>query len=149
MARLLEDEDLKFHSILQPGEGSLTLYGGGGPDDTPLGQLELWWSMEFETRSWGIKDMVPHVEKLVLDGYYVDTDDRDTGELFRYEYPEAPQPKQQIGPDPDAPTMDNIIRLAVPKWKVESGIDRHRQGRTTFAPAAEVNLSAHTIEILF
>lgn len=153
-ARLLEDEGLDFYNVLQQSEGNLTLSGGGkGPDDTPLGQLEIWWSVEIEARSWGIKDINPYVKKLVLDGYYegvdAEGDTYDTGETFHYEYPEKQEAPPQIGPDPDAPTPDNIVRLATPKWKVEYGVDRYRKERTTFTPEAEVDLNKHTIEILF
>ena len=150
VARLLEDEGLEFYNVLQQSEGSLTLYGGGkGPDDTPMGQLEIWWGMEIEARSWGIKDMSPFLKKFVLDGWFEGGDGRDTGELFHYDYPEQKETSTEIGPDPDAPTPNNVLRLATPKWKVKHGIDHSRSDRTVFTPSAEVDLQKHTIEILF
>jgi hypothetical protein len=149
VARLLEDEGLEFYNVLQPSEGNLELYGGPGDDDTANGQLEIWWSVEIEARRWGIKDIVPFIKKMVLDGFFTDLDGRDTGETFRYEYPEASQAKPAIGPDPDAPTPDNVLRLATPKWKVDYRVDPHGTSRTSFSPKAEVDLTRHTIEILF
>ena len=150
VARLLEDEALDFYNVLQPSEGSLTLYGGGqGQNDTPLGQLEIWWTVEIEARTWGIKDISPVIKKFVLDGWFEDVDGRDTGELFHYDYPEKQSAIPQIGPDVDAPTPDNIVRLATPKWSVDFRVDPHRTSRTSFTPEAEVDLNKHTIEILF
>jgi len=160
-ARLLEDEGLDFYNVLQTSEGNLTISGAtpeyrqapGNGYDEAVGQLEVWWSVEIEARTWGIKDIVPYVKKLVLDGWFEMADEagdmKDTGVTFHYEYPEKEQAKPEIGPDPDAPTPDNIYRLAQPKWKVETGVDRHRKERTTFVPEAEVDLTKHTIEILF
>jgi len=148
--RLLEDEGLDFYNMLSQSEGSLTLYGGGkDPDDTPMGQLEIWWTVEIEARSWGIKDITPVIKKLVLDGWFEDVDGHDTGELFHYEHPEKSEAVPQIGPDVDAPTPDNIVRLATPKWSMTARVDPHRDSRTSFTPEAEVDLNKHTIGILF
>ena len=148
VARLLES-DLEFHNVLRSGEGDLTLVGGGhGPEDTALGQMEVWWSADIEARSWGIKYITVHVSKLVLDGWFEDENGRDTGELFRYEYPEKKEPLA-IGNNPDAPTPDNVYRLAQPKWKVEWSLDSTKGSRMVFVPAAEVDLSRRTIEIKF
>ena len=148
VACLLES-DLEFYNVLHPSEGNLTLYGGGrGPDDTPFGQMEVWWSVDIEARSWGIKDITVHVSKLVLDGWFEDENGRSTGELFRHEYPEKKEPLE-IGANPDAATPDNVYRLAQPKWKVEWSLDSSKKSRTVFVPEAEVDLSRHTIEIKF
>ena len=69
------------------------------------------------------------------------------GQQFSYAYPE--NTPTQIGPDPDAPTPDNIVRLAAPKWKLEYGIDRLRKDCTSISPSAEVDLNKRTIEIQF
>lgn len=162
-ARLLEDEGLDFYSVLQTSEGNLTISGAtpeyeqtapiGDGYSEGVGQLEVWWSVEFETRNWGIKDIVPHVKKLVLDGWFqeanADGDMIDTKVTFHFEYPKDSDFNLKIGSDPDAPTPDNVYRLAKPKWKVEAGIDRYRKERTTFVPQAEVDLSKRIIEILF
>jgi hypothetical protein len=161
VARLLEAEGLEFYSKLETSEGSLTVEGTtrewqqtpGNSYDEAVGQLEIWWSAEIEARSWGIKDITPYVKKLRLDGWFQSADEngdmQDSGVTFHYEYPEVAQGTPQIGPDPDAPTPDNVVRLAAPKWKIDYRIDPHRKKRTTFSPTAEVNLSKYTIEILF
>src|SRR6202142_4544275 len=88
----LLDSDLEFHGILEQGS-SLNFYGGSSknPEADAHGQLEIWWGLEIDAREWGIKDLVPSVTKLVLDGWYTapteDGDDIDTGETFHYEYP--------------------------------------------------------------
>jgi len=161
-ARLLEDEGLDFYNKLETSEGNLTIEGataewqqapGGNRYDEAVGQLEIWWTVEIEARSWGIKDIMPFVKKLRLDGWFRAEDEegdmQDTDVTFQYEYPEAKQPTPQIGPDPDAPTPDNVVRLATPKWKLDYRVDPYRKERTTFSPTAEVNLSKYTIEILF
>lgn len=155
-ARLLEDEGLEFYNVLSPSEGTLDLIGSslaGHPDAEAFGQLEVWWSVEIEARTWGIKDITPYVKKLRLDGWYdildAEGNSIESDEKFHYEYPEAKQPTPQIGPDPDAPTPDNIVRLATPKWNLDYRVDPYRKERTTFSPTAEVNLAKRTIEILF
>jgi len=163
-ARLLES-DMDFYNILQTSEGNLTVEGatnswktnsqGAGAYDEAVGQLEVWWGVEFEARSWGIKDIVPFVKKLKLDGWFEYADDSgdmvDSGERFHYEYPEqrAAAPEQKIGPDVDAPTPANVYRLADPKWEVETEVDRQSNNRTTFVPQAEVDLNRHKIKITF
>jgi hypothetical protein len=152
--RLLES-DMDFYNVLKQRE-NLTLWGSGlpnQPDADALGQLEIWWSVEIEARTWGIKEITPYVKKLVLDGYYeipdAEGDMVESDERFHYEYPEPEQPKN-IGPDVDAPTPDNIARLATPKWTVEYKIDPYRERSSmTIWPEAEVDLRKRTIEIKF
>lgn len=128
VTRLLEDEALNFYTVLNSSDGSLSLYGGGQAMDTPQGQLEIWWGVEISARTWGIKNISPRINKLVLDGYYVDLDDSDTGEKFHYEYPENAQ---------------------APKWKVETRVERFSSDKTALFPSAKVNLNKRVIEILF
>lgn len=152
--RLLES-DMDFYNVLKESE-NLTLYGSGlsdQPDAEAHGQLEVWWSVEIEARTWGIKEITPYIKKLVLDGYYevpdAEGDMVESDERFRYEYPEQDTPKQ-IGPDPDAPTSANVIRLATPKWTLDYKIDRYRERSSmTIWPEAEVDLRKRTIEIKF
>lgn len=121
-----------------------------GSVDSIDGQLEIWWSAEIEARDWGIKDITPFVKKLKLIGWTEEEDERGRmreGKPFTYEYPE--QTPKEIGPDVDAPTPDNVARLATPKWTVNFGVDPHKKSRTTFAPSAEVDITKRTIEILF
>lgn len=162
-ARLLES-DLDFHSILQTAEGNLSIEGatsswqaspqGHGRYDEAVGQLEIWWGVEFEARSWGIKDIVPFVKKLTLDGWFEYADDDgdmvDSGERFHFDYPEAEhRPSDKVGLDVDAPTPGNVYRLADPKWKVETEVDRYAKERTMFSPQAEVDLTRRIIKITF
>lgn len=155
MAAALLESDLEFYNILQPSEGLLELHGSGlpnQPDAEAFGQLEIWWSVEIEARTWGIKDIMPYVKKLVLDGWYevpdAEGDMVESDERFHYEYPEQDQPKH-IGPDVDAPTPDNVVRLATPKWTVEYAVDPYEKSRTSFSPKAEVDLRKRSIEIKF
>lgn len=156
-SRLLES-DMEFHNILQ--RPNLTLYSGTSkvPEAEPRGQLEIWWTIEIDARNWGVKDIVPSVQKLVLDGWYIapteDGGDADTGETFHYEYPadDRDPAAKAIGTDVDAPTPANVLRMARPKWKVSWKIDQYRSEgsvRTSFVPEATVYLNSHTIEITF
>lgn len=150
---------MEFHNILEQ-RSSLEFYGSDSrnPEAEARGQLEIWWGIEFDAREWGIKDIVPTVHKLVLDGWYIaptdDGGDADTGETFRYEYPADDRDPaiKAIGRDVDAPTPANVLRMARPNWKVTWKLDEYRAAngvRTTFSPEAEVNLTDHTIEITF
>lgn len=153
--RLLES-DMDFYNVLKERDSGLTLYGrepNMPPEAEASGQLEIWWSVEIEARDWGVKDITPYLKKLVLDGYYeipdAEGDMVESDQRFHYEYPEAEQPKH-IGSDVDAPTPDNIARLATPKWTVEYKVDPYRERSSmSIYPEAEVDLRKRTIEIKF
>jgi hypothetical protein len=154
--RLLES-DMEFYNKLTPADDTLELYGCDQPnllDAEAFGQMEVWWSVEIEARTWGIKEITPYVKKLVLDGWYEvpdaegDMQQADTG--FHYEYPESEPTPKNIGPDVDAPTPANVVRLATPKWTIDYKIDRYRERSSmTIWPQAEVDLRKRTIEIKF
>lgn len=154
--RLLES-DMEFHSVLQSTgrETGLTLYGSGlpqYPQAEAIGTLEIWWTIEIEAREWGIKDITPFIKKLVLDGHYeipdAEGDMVESNERFHYEYPEQEAPKR-IGPDVDAPTPENVLRLARPNWKLDYKLDKYKDRDSIIAPEAEVDLRRSTIEIKF
>ena len=148
VAALLES-DLDFNSRLTQADGSLVFYAGGhGKDDNPNGQIEIEWSAEVESRDWGIKDIIIHIKRLKLAGWFEDEDGNDTGETFAYTYPEI-KPPTNIGAAVDEPTPDNVYRLAAPAWKVSWQVDPRSLHRTSFSPAAEVDMAKHTIEITF
>jgi hypothetical protein len=144
--RLLES-DLEFYNILQPSED--TIYFEGGPEGADgQGQMEIWWSAEIDSRSWGIKDITVNIKKLKLEGWFeqlIDGRTRDVGQSFSYSYPE-PDEKLQIA-DVDEPSPDNVYRLAKPKWnltwKISSG------DHVVYARHAVVDVQKHTIEIEF
>ena len=160
--KLLES-DLDFHNVLRTSDGNLSLEGatnnwktspqGVGGYDEAVGQLEIWWTVTFESRDWGIKDIVPVVKKLQLDGWfeYADAngDMADSGERFHYEYPAERSSNEEIGPDVDEPTPANVYRLAELDWKVKTIVDPYAETRTVFAPKAEVNLTRREIKITF
>lgn len=145
-SRLLESE-LEFYNSLQPSEGTLEFIGGD-PEAEGQGQMEIWWSAEIDSRSWGIKDIAVNIKKLKLEGWFeqsIDGRTRDVGQSFSYSYPE-PDEKLQIA-DVDEPSPDNVYRLAKPKWnltwKINSG------DHVIYARHAVVDVQKHTIEILF
>ena len=149
-ARLLENDDLEFYNILTPRGGNLDIWNTSPTADNVEGELHIWWSVEIDARDWGIKEITPFVKKLKMSVWMDQEDEQGVmqeGPSFHYEYPED-LPKN-IGPDPDAPTPDNIVRLASPKWKVEWKVDQDRKDRTTFAPSGEIDVKRRTIEILF
>jgi hypothetical protein len=164
-AKLLENEDLSFTNQYRGGDGTggLILWGGSpsDPDGDPEGTILIEWGVEIEARSWGIKDIVPFIKRIVLDGYwniYQETGpDVESEERFHYEYPETPEAKPTVkatagSVDVDTANPEDVERLAQPpKWKLEYGIDRYRDNdnRTTFIPKADVNLTTRTIEITF
>lgn len=153
IAGTLLESDMEFYNTLSPSENNLDLHGLPAGFDEAFGQLEIWWSVEIEARTWGIKEITPYIKKLVLDGWYeildAEGDPIESDEKFHYEYPEPAAPKH-IGPDVDAPTPDNIVRLATPKWTLNYGIDRYRERSSmTIWPEAEVDLRKRTIEIKF
>lgn len=160
-ARLVEDRELEFHSVLQSSNGDLEFYGNPVPQAEPVGRLELWWGVDIDARSWGIKDINVYIKKLVLDGHYEDYEEDESAEGFspvpdfHHEYPIAPEPKGPAGPSSapddelDSPTPENLGRLTEPKWTVSHVVDSSSAARTRFAPSAEINLSKHTIKITF
>lgn len=153
----LLESDMEFYNVLKERDNGLTLYGrepNMHPDAEAQGQLEIWWSVEIEARTWGIKEITPYLKKLVLDGWYEIPDEEgdmiEAEQRFHYEYPEKEASAPPVGPDPDAPTPGNIARLATPQWKVEYGLDRYRERQwLTLVPEAEVDLRTRTIEIKF
>jgi len=151
--RLLES-DLEFHGSLTTKEGTLSInkQDAAGVYTEAEGTLELWWGVEIEARSWGIKDMSVYIRKLVLDGRVLladaEGDMQETDDTFHYEHPTTAAPASEIGSDPDAPTPGNVEYLSTPKWELKYGLtDPHR---TTIYPSnAEVDLDRHIIEIEF
>lgn len=149
-ARLLEDDDdLSFYNVLR-NRPELDLYGGGNEEwFEPHGQLEIWWGIEIEARSWGIKDISVYIRKFVLDGWYEDESGNTVNQTFHYEYPNrtsTPEAGEPIGPDADAPTLGNVYRLSKPEWKVDW---KKNPDRSSYMPTAEVDLNRHTIKFEF
>ena len=152
VGRLLES-DLEFHGRMSTDDSTLHIRktDKAGTYTEVVGTLELWWGVEIEARSWGVKDMSVYISKLVLDGRVLladaEGDMQETNETFHYEYPTA-APAREVVADPDAPTPSNVEHLSTPKWELKYGLtDPHR---TTIYPAnAEVDLDKHIIEIEF
>jgi hypothetical protein len=145
--RLLESE-MEFVNILSPDEGTMNVYSSKlGPDDEVKAEMKIWWEPLIEARSWGIKDFSIYIKKLTLEGRFVDAEGRDTGVTFDYAYPES-RAVPQIGPDADAPTPDNVYRLAAPRWSLDWTFHPSKP-LTVYARNAEVDLDKHTIVIEF
>lgn len=158
IAAQLTESDLTFYNVLRSDNGELELYGDRNNDPgryvEAKGQLELNWMAEIDARSWGIKDITCTVTKLVLDGWYEAADDegdmRETGERFRYEYPEATNDTPKTpGAGVDDPSLANVVHLATPKWTVKWGVDPHKDSVSVYSPRAEVDLRKRLIEITF
>lgn len=147
VGRLLESE-MEFFNILSPDEGTMTVYSRElQSDDEVRAEMRIWWEPMIDARAWGIKDFSIFIKKLTLEGRFVDANDKDTGFTFQYSYPES-KAVPQIGPDADAPTPDNVYRLAAPRWKLDWKFTP-TENHVIYARNAEVDLDKHTIVIEF
>lgn len=148
IASALLESDLSFHTVLTSGV-KLLIFGTGPDGSDPEGTLQLWWTVEMETKADGVYLAQADVTRLVLDGNYQTIVGRRivVGEPFYYEYPEVAQ-RAAIGSDVDAPTAENVHRLAEKKWKVTWSTDIHGP-RLRITPSADVDLDRRTIEIAF
>lgn len=160
VGRLLESDGLDFetqmtYSQRHPDSRNLSFEGRA---DVYSAELTCWWSLEIDARSWGIKEMVPHVTRVKLHGYLeTEIDERLTeGDEFEYDSAEkAPAGGAGANPDAptdvDAPTSANAVRLAT-QWKLEWEIDKYAdvdKNPTSFIPKAEVDVARRHIKILF
>ena len=150
IALTLLESDLEFHSICTPKDDSLEFYGGeGGPGDTALGSLEIWWGCVLEARDYGIKGISVYVRRVVLDGHFEDEVGQDRELPFHYEWPEVSK-DYEIGDDVDAPTPGNLEFLSTPKWTLKYRLlDTELRESFAIIPTATVDLTRRKIEIEF
>jgi hypothetical protein len=142
-ASLLESEDWAFATTLDASQASFL--GTGNADYN--GKAVVNWHLDFDVRSYGVKEINIVVDKFNLRGVKStwQDDGPDLEEDFNIDWDAS------SGPPPgnrDEPDEDLALAMAQPNWTVNVVRDSNSFG-SLVPHAVEINLEDQTIEITF